>query len=172
MEALQVQTIDKGLSFKVIKGSNYKIVDSFQKEYVIGYDEFLRVSKAIFKDGVDFVTVGDRIINSKYVYLIEPTKEKTFAEKEIIKQKEEAEKQKEARKYELLGVKKAFDLKYWDNVYGKNKWKAYRGFGSKFDKNIHILDKQDFKDCQEAFMKEHPELLNENKNRQSESKTK
>lgn len=72
-----IQTINKGLSFQLIKGSNYKITDSFQKEYVVDYEEFLRISRAIFKEGTEFVTVGKRILNARYVYMIEPTKEPT-----------------------------------------------------------------------------------------------
>lgn len=78
---IPVKQIDKSLSFQLVKGSNYKITDSFQKEFVVSFDEFVRISKAIFKDATEFVTVGNRILNARYVYMVEPTKELTDDQK-------------------------------------------------------------------------------------------
>ena len=147
--------------FKVQEGSNYKVVMSYGREEVITFDHFQKLAKIIYNKDNIFVTVNDSIVQVKDIRIIEPTKEKTKQQKDAIAEKQELERKKEARKSELEGVKRAFDQKYWDKVYGKGCWRAYRPFGGKFDPKTHILDAQDLKNCKEAFEKTYPELIKE-----------
>lgn len=119
-----VAIVDKGNSFRLVDGSNYKITDSFQREFVVNFEEFVRISKAIFKDKTQFVTVGNRILNARYVYMVEPTKELT-----------DLEKKKNFDKAEKIGKLKnristmELELSYWkkkkmDEKFGKDGWSS------------------------------------------------
>lgn len=157
--------------FKVREGSNYKVIMSYGREEVISFDHYQKLAKVIYNKDNIFVTVNDIIVQVKDIRIIEPTKEKTAIEKEAQKLKEEEQRKKEARKSEIEEARRGFNQKYWDKVYGRGRWRAYRPFGGKFDPNTKILDSQDLKNCKEAFEQTYPELINEINEIENERKT-
>jgi len=86
---MEIQKYEQNkLAFKLIEGAKYKVIDSYGKEYIVEFEHFKRLANAIFRDGAEFITVNDVIINTRYIYKIEPVKEKTglykpFVPKEI-----------------------------------------------------------------------------------------
>lgn len=74
-------TAQDNTGFKVVEGSNYKVVMTYERTEVIDFEHFKRLANAIFKSDVQFVTVNTTIVQVKDIRLIEPTRELTSTEK-------------------------------------------------------------------------------------------
>jgi len=109
--------------FKVQEGSNYKITDSYEKEYVIDYDHFVKLLPKLVASENQFITINDSVVNKRYIYKVEPTRERTW-EQQMVAGKERAYSGYSEDENRL----KKFQVEYFDKKFGENKWVR---FGSK-----------------------------------------
>lgn len=157
--------------FEVVENSNYKVTDSYQNEYIISFDHFQKLSQALFFGEGDFTTINNTVVNKRYIFKIEPTKEKTEKQKkeeELLKKNLKAE---EDYRLSLFALKKNFDIKYYDEIYGQGNWKLFPTplFGK--NNNEKIISTTDRLNCSKAFAKNHPQesqeiefMMNRNEN--------
>ena len=102
METSITTNTESAKSFKLVEGSNYKIIDSFKCEYIVDFQQFQRIAKALFKDNAEMVTINEDIVGTKFIYKITPTTEKTSAEKQIIRKQRERIDELRERGMEIL----------------------------------------------------------------------
>lgn len=150
-----VATLKKtGKFFDIQEGSNYVVMTSFDRQYVIEFEQAMLIIKNLFGTEADFITVNNTILNKKYVQCIEPTKELTKKQADEAERKALEARRIEDRKEELLKIKNNFDVEFFNKRYGAGKWKRY-AFGLNRNDEL-ILSEKDLKDCSEAFKSEHP----------------
>lgn len=129
--------------FKVVENSNYLVVDSYKNEYVISHSHFLSLVNLLGEEGVEFITLGNAIVNKRYIYKIEPTNRIT-PEEEIAKVEQkliEEQQAKDNTKREDEYMR--FSVEFMD--------KKYRGRG-----NWSVQDKiNNLQEIQENFKKMH-----------------
>lgn len=112
--------------FKVKEGSNYKIIDSFQNEYVIDYTHFQNLNNSLFFGEGDFTTINNDIINKRYIYRITPTDEKTEVQKDRGTQIEEEKLKAKKQDDEEFAKYASFRKEWLDKKYGENKWSMFK----------------------------------------------
>jgi len=80
---------DQKIYFTIKEGSNYKVIDSYNVHYVIEFEQFKKLTNAIFNADVEFVTINNQILNKRFIYKIEPTEEKTLNQLDELQKKQE-----------------------------------------------------------------------------------
>lgn len=151
-----VTTLRKtGKFFDIQDGSNYVVMTSFDRHYIIEFEQAMLIIKNLFGTEADFVTVNNTILNKKYIQCIEPTKELTKKQSEEAEKKAMEFRKLENRREELTKLKNAFDQEYFNKKYGVGKWKRY-AFGINRGDEL-ILTEKDFSDVNEAFKKQYPQ---------------
>jgi DNA-binding transcriptional regulator GbsR (MarR family) len=74
--------------FDVEEGSNYKVYMTYEKTEVITFEQFKKLTNAMFKINSDFVTINKTIVQRKDIRMLEPTKELTKEAKQERDRKE------------------------------------------------------------------------------------
>lgn len=159
-----VKATPQKVYFRIVEGSNYKLITSFQDEYIIEYGLFQKLAKAILNKDIEFVTVYEALINKRYIYLLEPTKDKTIDQrKRIEKRKDEAAK-REARRREISEQKRRSDVEYYNEKYGVDNWSLLQIMVDQRGNQIakkHRITAQDMKEATDYFRKKYPNLFYE-----------
>ena len=155
MPATLMKVGDKEMSFEIHEGSNYKFIDSYQKEYIVDYKQFRRIMKNLVDTEADLITINDKFLSRRFIYLIEPTKELTKKQADEAKKKAMEYRKQKDREDELQKIKNNFDVEFFNNKYGVGKWKRY-AFGINRGDEL-ILTEKDLKECAEAFKVKYPQ---------------
>lgn len=95
----------KPTNFKLVEGSNYEVIMSFDHKEIVNYEHFKALANAIFKTNSTFVTVNDCIVQTKDIRIIKPTNKPTNTQ---LKENKEAEILKEAEYKKLLEEESRF----------------------------------------------------------------
>ena len=69
--------------FSLKEGSNYKIMMTYDREEVVEFEQFKRITQVLNDSDYKFVTINQRIVNKNTIIDISPTNDKTEKEKEI-----------------------------------------------------------------------------------------
>lgn len=154
MPATLMKVGDKKISFEIHQGSNYKFIDSYQKEYIVDFEQFQRIMKNLVDTEADLITINDKFLSRRFIYLIEPTKELTKKQADEAERKAMEYRRVKDREDELQKIKNNFDVEFFNNKYGVGKWKRY-AFGINRGDEL-ILTEKDLKDCLEAFKIKYP----------------
>lgn len=155
-----VATLRKtGKFFDIQDGSNYVVMTSFDRHYIIEFEQAMLIIKNLFGTEADFVTVNNTILNKKYIQCIEPTKELTKKQSEEAERKAMEYRRVKDREDELQKIKNNFDVEFFNNKYGVGKWKRY-AFGINRGDEL-ILTEKDLKDCLETFKTKYPQEYQE-----------
>ena len=148
--------------FQVIEGSNYKVTDSYGNEYIIDFDHFQKLNQSLFFGEGEFTTINNIVINKKYIFKIEPTRELTEAQAKAAEQRAMEFKRVEDRKSDLARMKQNFDVKFYDDKFGKDGWSLYR-----IKANTRLIGEAEMKESWDAFEKQYPKEAEEIKNHES-----
>lgn len=140
----QVATTGKSFHFK--EESNYVLITSFNREYILNYELAQKIIQAIFSEDSDFIAFDATILNKKYIQVIEPTKEKTEKQQKEIEEKRERKEKIEKRKNELLELKRGSDAKFYNEKYGNGKWTIFKNPYSK-NASQHVIDAKDMREA-------------------------
>src|SRR5690606_4093555 len=108
----------QGKFFDIQEGSNYVLMTSFDRQYVMEFEQAMLVIHSVFGSEADFITVNNTILNKKYIQCIEPTQELTTKQKEERKKKNEELAKIEKRKEELMSLKRNFDAEFYNKKFG------------------------------------------------------
>lgn len=147
-------TLEQGnkIFFEVEKDSNYRVRMTYGEEEIISFEQFQKLSNAIFNGQGDFITINKRIVQKKDIRMIEPTQEKTKKEKELREQQLDDITRIETEKNKWIKVKDKFSTNFFNEKFGKDKWSHFpnrRGF-------THVTPDV-WKACWEAFIVKYPE---------------
>lgn len=146
--------------FRVEEGSNYAITTSFNRVYIVEFEQAQNIMNSIFNTEADFITVNQTVLNRRYVQSIEPTKEKTEKQEEEIIKKRNEERKREQVKDDLLKLKRSSDVAYFNETYGVGSWlwfdNSLPSYGRR-NRNKHIITVKDRRDAEESFKANHPE---------------
>lgn len=154
-----IATKDKKFFFEVEEGSNYKVRMTYDEEEIITFEQFQKLSMAIFQGQGDFVTINKRIVQKRDIRMIEPTKELTVKQKEEREERQYKIAQLQHRKDELERLKRNFKFDYMNKKYGVGKWVEYRfGLGNK-DKQT--TTNEDYIEINKLFDKQYPKEAQE-----------
>lgn len=104
--------------FKVVENSNYLVVDSYKNEYVISYSHFVSLVNLLAEEGVEFITLGNTIINKRYIYKIEPTKKSTLEEQTAKEAQKLLEEQQAKDDMKREDEYMRFSVNFMDKRYG------------------------------------------------------
>lgn len=140
--------------FELEHGSNYLITLTYGKEEIVEFDQFKKLMSAIFKGGGEWVTINKRGVKKSDVRGFEPTAKLTDKQQALAVKKERETEAAKARMREIIETKQKFDVKYYNNKYGKGNWSKL----PRKDKDLKVLDKNDYKECFDAFIAENPIL--------------
>lgn len=109
-------------SFQIVQGSNYKVTDSYGNEYIIDFNHFQKLSNAVFNGEGEFTTINNTIINKRYIFKIEPTKELTDKQRQEKEAKQEQIRLEKSKKDEISKQFDIFRVGYLNKKYGKDNW--------------------------------------------------
>lgn len=154
----QINTKQKRF-FDIVKGSNYKVIDSFGVEYVVEFEQFQNIARNLFETDADFLTVNYEVLQKRYIYRITPTTEKTEKQKVQSKQKKARQADIADRKLELEKLKHKFDIKYYDKKFGKGKWQLYP-----VTQDRYTITAKDRSECWNTFKTKHHETIKTSNN--------
>lgn len=157
-----IATQDKKFFFEVEEGSNYKVILTYDKEEIITFEQFQKLSIAIFKGQGDFVTINKRIVQKRDIRMIEPTKELTIEQKAEREKQSEVLRKIENRKDALEKLKSSFKVDYMNKKYGVDNWVDYAFSNS--NKGKHVTLAEDIKEINKLFEKAYPEEAKEIEN--------
>ena len=151
--------------FQVVEGSNYKVTDSYGNEYIIDFDHFQKLNQSLFFGEGEFTTINNIVINKKYIFKIEPTRELTEAQAKAAEEKAMEYRKQEDRKNDLARIKNNFDVEFFNQKYGADKWVRWNHFNRQI--HVHVINEDDMKASWSAFEKQYPKEAEEIKNYES-----
>ena len=96
---MKIQNFEQKKFFEIKEGSNYLITDSFNREEIVEFEQFQKISKSLFTTDADFITINNNILHRRYIYRIEPTKKLTEKQKKENDKKLDPERDEFRRKY-------------------------------------------------------------------------
>lgn len=154
-----IATKDKKFFFEVEEGSNYIVKMTYDKDEVITFEQFQKLSMAIFQGQGDFVTINKVIVQKRDIRMIEPTLKLT-AKQEAERDERNARLAKlQNRKDELEKLMRSFKVEYMNKKYGEGNWVEFH-FGGR-NKDKATITNEDYIEINKQFDEKYPEEAKE-----------
>lgn len=74
-----------GTFFSLKEGSNYKVMMTYDREEIVEFEQFKKITQVLNDSDYKFLTINQRVVNKNTIIDISPTDKKTEIEKEQVR---------------------------------------------------------------------------------------